>query len=174
MRECLQNIILAYALGERLLHNNFKDAVSDVFAKVLFVTLDSEVTSPEAGVVSFAYENTTVGSKLRQLLVQRVCASLQFNFSPQDDPNFLYDSVHHLFGKKSTMQSIVRAVANCRFHEHTPGEKIAIARDISWEKSSCSKHRCSAQLLASIRSDLVGRETGRWNLLLGHLGTPVR
>ncbi|KAI6874849.1 hypothetical protein KC338_g1015 [Hortaea werneckii] len=113
----------AYALGDRLLDPDFKDAVTDAIAYYMVMEKDGEgyeYPLPCDSSINMLYATTTPGCTARRLVEHSIAALLNKKFvSEKFHPAFLVGLVQELSKKKR--DDLEDAVARCAFHEHAPG-----------------------------------------------------
>jgi hypothetical protein len=115
-------ILTAYALGDKLVDIDFKDAVSDLLAMTMTTrNKDKNMYFPGVSVVNSLYKQTQMQSKLRQPLIyhSRTSPGVEHLLSRRDDPDGLFE--YAVYGVKTFEDSKIAAVARCLFHEHGPG-----------------------------------------------------
>ncbi|KAI6888388.1 hypothetical protein KC360_g1816 [Hortaea werneckii] len=113
----------AYALGDRLLDRDFKDAVTDAIAYYMIMEKDDqgyEYRLPCDSSINMLYSTTVPGCTARRLVEHSIAALLNKSFvSEKVNPAFLVGLVQELSKKKR--DDLEDAVARCAFHEHAPG-----------------------------------------------------
>ncbi|RMZ35020.1 hypothetical protein D0859_00839 [Hortaea werneckii] len=113
----------AYALGDRLLDRDFKDAVTDAIAYYMIMEKDDqgyEYRLPCDSSINMLYSTTVPGCTARRLVEHSIAALLNKSFvSEKFNPAFLVGLVQELSKKKR--DDLEDAVAKCAFHEHAPG-----------------------------------------------------
>ncbi|KAI6800157.1 hypothetical protein KC363_g861 [Hortaea werneckii] len=113
----------AYALGDRLLDRDFKDAVTDAIAYYMIMEKDDqgyEYRLPCDSSINMLYSTTVPGCTARRLVEHSIAALLNKSFvSEKFNPAFLVGLVQELSKKKR--DDLEDAVARCAFHEHAPG-----------------------------------------------------
>ncbi|RMY66840.1 hypothetical protein D0863_08177 [Hortaea werneckii] len=113
----------AYALGDRLLDQDFKDAVTDAIAFYMIMEKDNEgyeYRLPCDSSINMLYSTTTAGCTARRLVEYSIAGLLDKNsVSDTFHPAFLVGLVKELSKKKKN--DLEDAVARCAFHEHAPG-----------------------------------------------------
>ncbi|KAI7698743.1 hypothetical protein KC353_g16807, partial [Hortaea werneckii] len=113
----------AYALGDRLLDQDFKDAVTDAIAFYMIMEKDNEgyeYRLPCDSSINMLYSTTTAGCTARRLVEYSIAGLLDKNsVSDTFHPAFLVGLVKELSKKKRN--DLEDAVARCAFHEHAPG-----------------------------------------------------
>ncbi|KAI7698728.1 hypothetical protein KC353_g16814, partial [Hortaea werneckii] len=113
----------AYALGDRLLDQDFKDAVTDVIAFYMIMEKDSEgyeYRLPCDSSINMLYSTTTPGCTARRLLERSIAGLVETNpVSDKFNSAFLVGLVKELTKKKK--DDLEDAVGRCAFHEHAPG-----------------------------------------------------
>lgn len=114
-------LVLAYALGNKVLDPDFKDAVTDAMV-VSFGIKDEKGKTilPDPGPRSKLYSTTQLKSAARRLLAHRMARTTNPDLiSEKDCPAFLVDVARAAITKDA--ESTVDAAARCAFHEHVPG-----------------------------------------------------
>ncbi|KAI7239686.1 hypothetical protein KC330_g1790 [Hortaea werneckii] len=113
----------AYALGDRLLDQDFKDAVTDAIGFYMVMEKDNEgyeYRLPCDSSINMLYSTTTPGCTARRLVEYSIAGLLDKNsVSNTFHPAFLVGLVKELSKKKRN--DLEDAVARCAFHEHAPG-----------------------------------------------------
>ncbi|CZT19478.1 uncharacterized protein RCC_05329 [Ramularia collo-cygni] len=115
--------ILIYALGDKLLDLDFKDAISDV-AAIMLSTVDGLTWMPR-GHEHLLYEKLARDSKLNLLLTHKY-ARLSNIGDVMDESwpaGLLFNISQELLrvAKEKPVESSDNAAARCVFHEHAPG-----------------------------------------------------
>ena len=114
------SLIKAYALGDKLLDSDPKDAVTDTMVLSFAPNDDNAVFLPNSSKRRTLYESTVSQSPARRLLVHRLARTT--------DPSLIKDKDHHTFlvdlaqeALKREVETTEEAAARCAFHEHAPG-----------------------------------------------------
>lgn len=113
-------LINAYALGDKLLDSDFKDAVTDAMVLCFTIMTTNETIVPHPGDRTKLYDKTAPSSKARRLLVHRMARIVNPElYGEVDCHTFLLDVAQEAIRRDS--KSTEEAAALCEFHEHAPG-----------------------------------------------------
>lgn len=121
------SIIMAYALGDKLLDACFKDAITDAVAEMLSMMRPGDrIYLPlYQSEMTMAYEKLARDSKLNLLIVHQAARARDASelVRESDPAGFLFNFAHELIqiAKEERPEKTKDAVARCVFHEHEPG-----------------------------------------------------
>lgn len=120
-------VIMAYALGDKLLDVEFKDAITDAIARLTNITRHNGLTSmPGVTLVKLAYKISAHDSKLNLLIAHRFArlknvGDLLHATWPVE---FLFRVSRELVRvAKEPAETTVAVATQCVFHEHAPGSE---------------------------------------------------
>lgn len=112
-------LINAYALGDKLLDGDFKDAVIDAMAALEHQTCDGRKYVPGVCARTFLYHMTTPGSTARKFLIH-IMARAKNLLTEQDDHSLLLDIAK--LNVDANAEDTINDAAGCEFHEHKIGQ----------------------------------------------------
>jgi hypothetical protein len=105
----------AYALGDKLLDGDFKDAIVDSMTAMMFTTDNGRLWYPTCRQRNELVQRTTTGSTARKLLVHFMARAKNL-LREGDDPALLF-AVAKLTVPLNTKDTL-KAASRCAFHEH--------------------------------------------------------
>lgn len=113
-------LVAAYALGDKLLDADFKDAVVDTMAALMFRKEHGILCVMEIDERTQLFERTTSGSMARKLLVYWM-ARTKHLLREEDHHALMFEIAKMKIDIHSALQDVLRAAAECEFHEHKAG-----------------------------------------------------
>jgi hypothetical protein len=119
--------ILTYALGDKLLDIDFKDAITDAVAHMLSVVRpDGEVWSPSSvELLHLAYEKLARDCKLNLLIAHRLVrfSNIESLLKEEWPVGLLFNISRESIRKdtEGSQEDTRDVAARCAFHEHAPG-----------------------------------------------------
>lgn len=123
----LNELTLAYVLGDRLQDDDFCDAIIDTFVKETEVLIEGSPRFPASNTIALIYKKTMPESKLRRLIIdQHVgyghAAWLQIPPSDGYNADFLLDLSLALIGQEGRPKPpVAGGIGTCQYHFHNAG-----------------------------------------------------
>jgi hypothetical protein len=142
--------LAAYMLSDKLLDDDFNDAVCDALGIALITAkTDGSCWVPSVSFVAALYDQTQLASKLRKLFVHDICSYGKNDprFDPKYNLEFLFDCAVCAHGRSK--DGTCTAVAKCAFHEHDNA------------RTTCYRNKYSCRLIHSFRLPAHGTQLHR-------------